>query len=88
MNRVSQSGSENGSGCSRCGEMIRTFPRAGEVETRYDVFELEARLRLSIFIRFEGVNGSTNGLSVLSLRGRLLGVTGSTEALIKPMQAG
>lgn len=56
---------------------MRVFAGIGEVETRYEVAESDARLALNIFIRFEGVNGTTNGFSRLLLRGRRLGVVGS-----------
>jgi len=84
VRRIFQSGSEKGSGCSRCGEMMRMFAGMGDVETRYDVDESDARLSLNIFVRFEGVNGTKKGFSRLSLRGRLRGVTGSTEPLVTP----
>lgn len=60
--------------------MMRMSPVAGELDTRYDVLESDARPALNTFIRFEGVNGVRNGFSRLSLRGRLLGVVGAMVA--------
>ena len=65
--------------------MIGIFIGVGEVETRYDVAELDARLALNILIRFEGVNGTMNGFSKLLLRGHRPSIVVSTDCPIVSM---